>query len=153
MPTITEVLDKIGNRVVDELKASLIQQKILASGALYKSVSYTVLESQENLQIFMADYWRWVEEGRRGGAQGKYVPIKALLQWFKDKAQSDSAFKNKFRSSLKNKKTRLSLAIAMSKSIKQKGIKARPFFEPVSEKFALNDIDLAIEEYLESLDF
>jgi hypothetical protein len=163
MPTIIEALDAIGKASVKSLKLALLQKYTstandgtnyssskFASGNLYNSVSAKVIENRETLQIEMLDYWRWVNDGRQ---PIKYVPIEPLIKWIDNKAQVDSSFRQKFQDAIKTKSSIRALAFAISASIKKRGIKPTFFFDQVATDYIFEDVDAAIEQYLDSLEF
>jgi hypothetical protein len=114
------------------MKRKIRTSRAIASGFLLDSISYSVVRDGEGnpvLQIQYADYWKYVNQGRkaRGNdrpispenkAPGKpgAVPIPALRLWIEQKgiAGGDES---------------LSLAFAIRASIWKKGIRPRRFFD------------------------
>jgi hypothetical protein len=133
MYPITELaLHRIGKMWVSIMKRKIRTSRAIASGFLLDSISYSVVRDGEGnpvLQIQYADYWKYVNQGRkaRGNdrpispenkAPGKpgAVPIPALRLWIEQKgiAGGDES---------------LSLAFAIRASIWKKGIRPRRFFD------------------------
>ena len=92
----------------------------VASGTLARSVQVaevTTNSGQQSLLIMMEDYGRYVQEGRR---KGKYVPIKPLIQWIKDRHLQGRDTKGRFI-------THKSFAFAISRNIMKFGIRPADF--------------------------
>jgi hypothetical protein len=87
----------------------------VASGSLYKSIE--ALPSKDGIFIFMNSYGKFVNKGRQ---PGKYVPIKPLEEWVKERGLS---WKDKNGKAMSSK----TMAIIISKNIKNVGIPALPF--------------------------
>ena len=100
----------------------------VASGNLKNSVTVNVVHKSNNnnaLQIMMADYAEYVQQGRRPGKGN--VPIKSLLDWIKERKLKGRDKKGKFISNL-------SFAFAIQKNIKRYGIRASNFIDFSIEK-------------------
>ena len=141
--TITEVLNEIGKRVVQDLKASLIQKKKLATGNLYKSIEYKV--DDDTMEVLMLDYWRWVDEGR---LPGTYPPVKEIIKWLKVKGANP-----KYPDTLKSPSATKAAAFLVARKIYEDGIKESNFYSQVEADYLLDDIDAAIDQYLDSIEF
>jgi len=87
----------------------------VASGSLYDSIE--AIPSKDGIFIFMNSYGKFVNKGRQ---QGKYVPIKPLEEWVKARGLS---WKDKNGKAMSTK----TMAIIISKNIKNVGIPALPF--------------------------
>ena len=93
----------------------------VASGTLARSVQVAILKQNsgiDSLLIMMEDYGRYVQQGRK---PGKFVPIKPLLQWIKDRNLKG-----------RDKKTGryitdLSFAFGISRNIKKFGVRPADF--------------------------
>ena len=111
-----------------------------SSGNLSKGLGFTVKENPKGLVTTFTskeNYGKFVEEGRKAGA---YVPIAPLMDWLDKKPiklRKTYINKNGQKVSEFVKRTesnKLSAAIAMSKSIKQRGIMPIPFMSTAMEK-------------------
>lgn len=82
--TVIDVLDEYGQRLVSELRDNLEFGRHISSGELSSSIRYksTILGSIYYWELFMADYWKFVDKGRR---PGKYPPKSAILNWMTNK--------------------------------------------------------------------
>jgi len=94
----------------------------IASGQLYNSIQYNVIQDGEDfiLEISYADYFQYVNRGRRMGVSR--VPISALLQWIKLKGIKGRDKKGRF---IKN----LSLAFAIQENIFKFGIRPANIYD------------------------
>jgi hypothetical protein len=102
----------------------------VASGSLYDSIE--AIPSKDGIFIFMNSYGKFVNKGRQAG---KYVPIKPLEEWVKSRGLS---WKDKNGKAMSTK----TMAIIISKNIKNVGIPALPF----------GWMDYAIEELYKNKD-
>lgn len=141
------VLQSFEQRFIDALQQSLTDKDRLVSGGLWQSIkaSTKVFGQKVALEISMADYWRWVDEGRKAGS--KQPPPKAMLKHIADRgerwnpvAQRISRFsKNKKGLDVQRKKplampkARNTLAFLIGRSIKKHGIKPTHFATNVME--------------------
>lgn len=110
---LEQAMNKYGSELVNALKNALMMDYMYApgfmkdaysngrnrqysgsapkrhSGSLIDSISYTYDVSNEELLIFMNDYWQYVNDGRQ---PGKYIPVtNSLKQWAKDKLGDEGA--------------------------------------------------------------
>ncbi|CAB5223438.1 hypothetical protein UFOVP384_51 [uncultured Caudovirales phage] len=86
---IEEVLVVFANRIALQAEKNLRSNKLgkdtNASGTLSESIRVTPVSfmgGDYSIEIAMADYWEWVENGRR---PGKRPPINSIIKWIKDK--------------------------------------------------------------------
>lgn len=133
MYPMTELaLHRIGKMWVSIMKRKIRTSKAIASGFLLDSIGYKVVKDGDGdfvLQITYADYWKYVNKGRKargndrpispknkGAGKPGAVPIPALKLWIEEKgiAGGDES---------------LSLAFAIRASIWKKGIRPRNFFD------------------------
>lgn len=87
--TTDSELNSLVQQLLEQYKGSLARNNINASGNLsetsraYSKVEGSSLDKYEYQIIFdLADYWIYVENGRR---PGKRPPISAIEQWIADK--------------------------------------------------------------------
>lgn len=81
---LQRVLGEIGNEIRNEYQDKLIRDNKIASGELLNSVEYKVEYDDRSiwLELHLADYYKWVEEGR---APGRYPPPDKILEWIRIK--------------------------------------------------------------------
>jgi hypothetical protein len=112
--------------------------------ALVKSIN--VIVKPNSLEIEYADYGDYLDQGRKPGKKG--IPISALVKWINQKKK-----KGLFQNFSTNEAVQ-SLAFALQKSIKRKGIKARNWKEK-SLAEAIKRMDKVsnqlIDQYIDSL--
>ena len=96
----------------------------VASGKLLNSIKTKVKETPDGLmlEIEYMDYFKYVNLGRRKG--GKFVPIKALLDWIKIRGIRRRDEKGRFV-----KGSQLSLAFAIQKNIHKFGIRRTNIYD------------------------
>jgi len=138
-------LEKIAQIVQDTFKKALYEPQYrfgigpnsvggesdkVASRSLYDSIE--AIPSKDGIFIFMNSYGKSVNKGRN---PGKYVPIKPLEEWVKARGLS---WKDKDGKAMSTK----TMAIIISKNIKNVGIPALPF----------GWMDYAIEELYKNKD-
>jgi hypothetical protein len=118
---IRTYLSDFGNEVAQAYKDKIIKNKVVATGKLRDSIKYKIVETENNIAVYLdaEDYWINIEEGRKPGT---YPPTKPLKSWIKLKGLKMNEYQ-------------------LSKSIKTKGIKAKPFF-----KNTLNETEVNYEE-------
>lgn len=94
----------------------------VASGRLRNSVQVNIIpdENRTVIQIFMEDYWQWVQSGRLPGKRN--VPVDAIEKWIKQRGLTGRDKKGKFIS-------RKSFAFAISTNIKKFGIRPSNFLD------------------------
>lgn len=96
------------------------------TGSLFKSIKVNFNQEKDEVVVNMLDYWRFVNDGRR---PGKYVPIKDLIKWVRDKGFNRDE-KGRFKSfNIK------SMAFAVSKNIYKFGIQPTYFYDNTLETF------------------
>jgi hypothetical protein len=125
-------LHRIGKMWVTIMKKKIKQSKKIASGFLYNSIAYSVIEDGKGgfqLEIQYADYWKYVNDGREAkgeerpiSAENGAVPIPALKKWIGIKKIKGRDKEGKFISNT-------SLAFAIRASIWRYGIKPANFFD------------------------
>ena len=81
---LRRVLGEIANEIRNEYQDKLIRDDKIASGHLLNSVEYDIVTDDRSItvQLELADYYKWVEEGREPGS---FPPVDALLEWIKVK--------------------------------------------------------------------
>lgn len=83
-------MHKYGSEVVSEMITRLNGFKKKATGNLIESIDYDidVNGTLVQLKIQAADYWKYVDKGRK---PGKFVPVSALKAWARVKGIPESA--------------------------------------------------------------
>jgi len=126
-----QALDRIGKTWVNIMKRKIQEKGKVASGFLLNSIDYKVTSDENGpiLEIQYADYWKWVNDGRRPRgedrpieAENGAVPIPALLKWIKIKGIRGRDKKGRFTKNL-------SLAFAIRAKIWRYGIKPANLFD------------------------
>jgi len=120
--------DEISEYLAEEfaLEVSKSRQNHVATGKLINSIEGKTVNKGDSLEIhiYMQDYYKYVNEGRRANLKGP--PIMALAKWVKDKSLSLNDVKGKNRAA-----KIMNLAFMIQRSIKKNGIPA-----PGSNKFS-----------------
>lgn len=78
---LIEVLETIGEEIVQEYKAELTIRNKVASGTLFNSIKYRIEYNVNGLTLYFIadDYYINVEKGRKPG--GKFPPISVIKAW------------------------------------------------------------------------
>lgn len=78
--TTYELAEKLAGLIISRMDKNMIQADAIASGELRNSLNYKVVEKMEGyqVQILAADYFEYVEYGRR---PGKIPPINKIKEW------------------------------------------------------------------------
>jgi len=150
-------LDKFGKRLVQASRSSLTQQKVKASGELYKSIGYDLTVSPNSFQFSFGStlpYSTFQDQGV-SGTQRKYKtpfsykskkpPASVFISWAKQKGIKPRGKNGRFTSYE-------SFGFAVANSVFRKGIKPKNFITRPFEK-AFKDLpDALIEAYGLELD-
>lgn len=152
LKSISELLYDFGEETIRLLTDSIEKEKAVASRNLRQSITYDVkiLGSEFTFILSMADYWRWVDEGRgpsrAKGRMGKSLQD-AIYEWIPKKGFALRAKAKKLSKKIRKKKTisqiidreRKSLAFLIARKIHKKGFKGRKFYSKiVNDKYILN---------------
>lgn len=139
---LNQAITEVGVLIVEGLRESIFQKGISSSGDLAASIKPIVTIERGKatmLQIEMAGYAQFVEDGRRKGA--KQPPSTAIKEWIQQKGIS--------------KPTKYSLdsfAFVIARSISRKGIKPRPFIQTTVDSTMKNKgYDLILDGILKDL--
>lgn len=136
-PHLWDVLDEYGKRVRNLYQDNLIRADKIATGGLLNSVEFEVEQYGRRFDVVLtlADYWKWVEEGRK---PGKMPPPSAILKWVLAKPVLPKPNANG------RMPTPQSLAWAIAKSIEKNGILPTPALKQASDAtFAEMQQDIA----------
>lgn len=136
------VLNRFANALVNQYKDYLAHADY-SQGELYKTIkvnSVHVVVNNFIVQLDLAEYWKYIEYGRRKGA--KMPPITAIENWIKRRNIIPRPIQ------LKSGKTVIpstkSLAFIIARSISINGIAARPFMK--------NSIKLIKEKFIKEIE-
>ena len=88
MEATTKIINEYTEAVAEKYKELLKRDGKLASGNLYNSVR--VINDEYAPSISLADYWQFVESGRR---PGKFPPPPAIKQWVQLKFPNENNLK------------------------------------------------------------
>lgn len=100
------------------------------TGSLRNSIE--AIPNNYGIFVYMNDYGKWVQSGRQ---RGKYVPIKPIEEWIKQRGIS---FKDKKGKQLTTKQ----MAFAISTNIKNYGIPSDPSWMDVAVEDLMKNKDL-----------
>lgn len=136
------ILQQIAQYLSDTLQMELLNQGHTASEALFNSIQSVIEHTLTGITISAQAlyYAKFVNAGRKPGTKG--VPINVLVEWIRRR-----------RLNMEGKRER-SVAFAMQRSIRDKGIKPSRFIDKSIDKFnkskRLEDnIERFMEEYAE----
>lgn len=124
------VLDEFGQIIIKEYRDEL-EADNNANGQLYQSLSYTVSNGNSGwvITISLADYWKYVEYGRK---PGKWPPREAIENWIRVKRILPKPM------TLKSGKTVIptipQLSFLIARSIGQHGTKGKHYFQNAFDK-------------------
>lgn len=120
-----KALNDFGNFIITNYKSQLEAEQ-MNNGELYRTISYSVstVNSGWVISVSLADYWKYVEYGRR---PGKMPPVSAIENWIKVKQIIPHSM------TLKSGKTVIptipQLSFLIARKISRDGIRPRPFFK------------------------
>lgn len=134
-----QVLNEFGLELIAKYKDKLAEQNY-TEGELFKTIKLEGIKYRNgifNIEINIADYWKYIEYGRRAGA--KMPPVNVIEKWITKKNIVPRPI------TLKSGKqvipTTKSLAFVIARSIGIKGIKPRPYLNDSLDEIRLNLID------------
>lgn len=136
------LLEQITRYLSDTLQMELLNQGHTASEALFNSIHSVIDQTLTGVTISTQAlyYAKFVNAGRKPGTKG--VPIDALVEWIRRK-----------RLNMEGKREQ-SVAFAIQRSIREKGIKPSRFIDKSIDKFNKskrleNNIERFLNEYAE----
>ena len=121
-----KALNDFGNFIITNYKSQLEAEQ-MNNGELYRTISYSVstVNSGWVISVSLADYWKYIENGRRAGA--KMPPVSAIENWINVKQIIPHSM------TLKSGKTVIptvpQLSFLIARKISRDGIRPRPFFK------------------------
>ena len=139
----TRVLNEFAQSIVDTYKDKIQQY---SSGRLYNSITFKTSITGKGLKITirLADYWQYIEYGRRKGA--RMPPIKAIKDWIE--VRNIVPRPMKLPSGKTEVPTTESLAYIIARSISRKDKPARPYMQQSIDgnmDAFLRDLSVAVE--------
>lgn len=134
---VISVLNDFGKLLVEEYKDNLILNNVNASDNLYNSVKYMLdVDSKKfEVKLELADYWQYVENGRK---PGKWPPISAIEKWIEIKPVLPRPMANG------QLPTNKQLAFLIARKIGLEGIQPRPILDQ-----SIKDVWDVMKEFLE----
>ena len=121
-----KALNDFGKFIITNYKSQLEAEE-MNNGELYRTISYSVstVNSGWVISVSLADYWKYIENGRRAGA--KMPPVSAIENWINVKQIVPHSM------TLKSGKTVIptipQLSFLIARSIGQRGIPPKPLFK------------------------
>lgn len=131
---LKDVLEEYAVKVKDMYQENLAKDNATASGNLINSVKYLLDFGANKFQVSLqlADYWKYVEYGRR---PGKFPPFNAIKKWIEIKPILPRPLSNGKLPTLNQ------LTFLISRKIAEQGIAPRNILEDT-----LEDINKEYEE-------
>ena len=120
-----KALNDFGNFIITNYKSQLEAEQ-MNNGELYRTISYSVSTGNSGwvISVSLADYWKYVEYGRR---PGKMPPVSAIENWINVKQIIPHSM------TLKSGKTVIptipQLSFLIARSIGRRGIAPKPLFQ------------------------
>lgn len=121
-----KALNDFGDFIITNYKSQLEAEQ-MNNGELYRTISYSVstVNSGWVISVSLADYWKYIENGRRAGA--KMPPVSAIENWINVKQIVPHSM------TLRSGKTVIptipQLSFLIARSIGQRGIPPKPLFK------------------------
>lgn len=143
---LTQVLNKYGDYFIQEARRNLGKNRSYASGFLGDTMEkiITIDERGYKVEIKLADYWEYVENGRK---PGKFPPVNRIKEWIMIKPVRPRPDGNGHLPTVNQ------LTFLIGRKIKNEGIDPKPFFKPAEEdtyKYFEESIYNAIKEDIET---
>ena len=120
-----KALNDFGDFIITNYKSQLEAEQ-MNNGELYRTISYSVSTGNSGwvISVSLADYWKYIEYGRR---PGKMPPVSAIENWINVKQIIPHSM------TLKSGKTVIptipQLSFLIARSIGRRGIAPKPLFQ------------------------
>lgn len=147
-----KALNDFGNFIITNYKSQLEAEQ-MNNGELYRTIRYSVSTGTGGwvISVSLADYFKYIENGRRAGA--KMPPVSAIENWIKVKQIIPHSM------TLKSGKTVVptipQLSFLIARKIGQRGIPPKPLFknsfEAAKQQFMQVIEDAIVQDIKESL--
>ena len=120
-----KALNDFGNFIITNYKSQLEADQ-MSNGVLYRTISYSVSTGNSGwvISVSLADYWKYIEYGRR---PGKMPPLEVIEKWIDVKEIKPHSMTLKSGKTVIPKPPKLPFLIA--RSIGQRGIPPKPLFK------------------------
>lgn len=124
---LTEVLNEFADRFIQNARDNLQANGSNASNNLYDSFEKIIEigEDYYSVKISLADYWQYVNNGRK---PGKFPPPPAIRNWIEVKPVNPYPLSNGKTPSIEQ------LTFLIGRKIANEGIEPTNFFEPAKEQ-------------------
>ena len=121
-----KALNDFGNFIITNYKSQLEAEQ-MNNGELYRTISYSVstVNSGWVISVSLAEYWKYIENGRRSGA--KMPPLEVIEKWIDVKEIHPHPMTLKSGKTVIPKPPQLPFLIA--RSIGRRGIPPKPLFK------------------------
>ena len=146
-----KALRDFGKFIVTNYKSQLEAEK-MNNGELYRNIKYSVSTGTGGwvISVSLADYWKYIEYGRR---PGKMPPLEVIEKWIDVKQIKSHSM------TLKSGKTVIpttpQLSFLIARSIGRRGIAPKPLFknsfEAAKQQFMQVIEDAIVQDIKESL--
>lgn len=139
---LERVLNEFADQFIQNARDGLQADGSIATGELYNSFQKIIEigEDYYSVKISLADYWQFVNSGRK---PGKFPPLPAIRNWIEVKPVNPYPLSNGKTPSIQQ------LTFLISRKIAYEGIEPTDFFDEAKEQ-TIRDfemrINLAIEE-------
>lgn len=135
---LTNVLNDFADTFIELARQNLDSNNTNASHNLYDSFEKIIEIGEDyfSVKISMADYGKYVENGR---GPGKFPPMDKIKEWIEIKPVAIQPGMNGRTPSIDQ------LTFLISRKIANEGTEAQPFFEPAREE-AITRFDAAISQ-------
>jgi len=152
------ILEEFGESVINSARTVLTDLIRYRGGTQVdltsdKNMRFEILKTAQGytFRFYMADYWKYIEKGRRAGAkqpptrvlggdwQNKHFSPSDLLLKITNNALAKKGIKRKAKR-LPFDKAQRQLSFIFARSIAKKGIKPRPFINKIFSKRLLSDL-------------
>ena len=139
-----DTLNQYRETIENEYKEKLTEEGRKATGTLINSISTTIKQgaSEYTVTMYVADYFKYIEEGRKAG---KFPPQEAILKWIRVKPILPRPDNNGKLPTEKQLAFLISRAIAQNGTIKNKGYQGDKSLEKTTQEVNAHFIPLLKE--------
>lgn len=139
---LERVLNELADQFIQNARDGLQADGSIATGELYDSFKKIIEigEDYYSVKISLADYWEYVNNGRK---PGKFPPPPAIRNWIEVKPVNPYPLPNGKTPSIEQ------LTFLISRKIANEGIEPTHFFDEAKEQ-ALRQFSAAIDQAIEA---